>query len=77
MLRGRDYVNGKLVAAKARIDLAPGDDVTFETPGGGGYGPPAARDPALIATDLREGLVTAAGVAASYPAVLPRVVSDV
>jgi uncharacterized membrane protein len=35
------------------------------------------RDPALIATDLREGLVTAAGVAASYPAVLPRVVSDV
>ena len=74
---GRDYVNGKLVAAKARIDLAPGDDVTFETPGGGGYGPPAARDPALIATDLREGLVTAAGVAASYPAVLPRVVSDV
>jgi N-methylhydantoinase B len=35
---GRDLVNGKPVAAKGRYTLAPGDLVTFDTPGGGGFG---------------------------------------
>ena len=35
---GRDLVNGKVVPAKGRYALAPGDLVTFETPGGGGIG---------------------------------------
>ena len=35
---GRDLVNGKPVAAKGRYALAPGDVVTFDTPGGGGFG---------------------------------------
>jgi N-methylhydantoinase B len=30
-------------------------------PGGGGYGPPAERDPALRTRDLQQGYVTAAG----------------
>lgn len=63
---GRDYVNGKLVPAKARIDLAPNDLVCFETAGGGGFGPPAERDRAQIASDLSEGFVTVAGVEADY-----------
>jgi N-methylhydantoinase B len=34
------------------IALQPGDRVRVRTPGGGGYGNPAARDPALIAEDV-------------------------
>jgi len=35
---GRNLVNGTPVAAKATLDLAAGDLVTLETPGGGGFG---------------------------------------
>jgi N-methylhydantoinase B len=35
------------------IDLKPGDRVLVRTPGGGGYGDPARRDPKLIAEDIR------------------------
>jgi N-methylhydantoinase B len=38
--------------------LAPGDSVTFRTAGGGGYGEPRDRDPARVAADLREGLIS-------------------
>jgi N-methylhydantoinase B len=37
------------------IALQPGDSVRVRTPGGGGYGDPAARDPALIDEDVRLG----------------------
>ncbi len=40
------------------IALKPGDRVRVRTPGGGGYGSPAARDPALIAEDVRLGRYT-------------------
>ena len=36
--RGRNLVNGRPVPAKATLDLAAGDIVTIETPGGGGWG---------------------------------------
>jgi N-methylhydantoinase B len=48
-------VNGKQVAAKARIVLQPGDTLTFETPGGGGFGPPAERSAEARTTDTAEG----------------------
>ena len=32
--------------------------MTVELPGGGGYGPPAARDPARVLDDVREGYVS-------------------
>jgi N-methylhydantoinase B len=35
---GVNRVNGAVVGAKVAIDLKPGDVVTIETPGGGGYG---------------------------------------
>jgi N-methylhydantoinase B len=41
------------------ITLAPGDRVRVRTPGGGGYGDPAKRDPALVAEDVRLGRYTA------------------
>jgi N-methylhydantoinase B len=37
---GRNLLNGKPLPAKADVDLAAGDVVTIETPGGGGYGEP-------------------------------------
>jgi N-methylhydantoinase B len=41
----------------AGLRLVEGDAVTIVTPGAGGYGPPAERDPALIEVDRREGKV--------------------
>ncbi|MEY4983418.1 MAG: hypothetical protein RIR62_1684 [Pseudomonadota bacterium] len=41
------------------IALSPGDRVRVRTPGGGGYGDPAKRDPAAIAEDLRLGRYSA------------------
>ena len=42
------------------IPLQVGDRVEVMTPGGGGYGDPFARDPALVARDVRRGYYTAA-----------------
>ncbi|WP_103256270.1 hydantoinase B/oxoprolinase family protein [Tabrizicola aquatica] len=49
------------------IALEPGDRVRVRTPGGGGYGPPAARDPALVAEDVRLGRYTAEEAARLWP----------
>ncbi len=44
--------------AKGRSILQPGDRLTIRYAGGGGYGPPAERDPALVERDLRNGLIS-------------------
>ncbi len=42
---GRTTLNGRTLPAKWRGELRPGDVLSIETPGGGGYGaPPAGRD---------------------------------
>lgn len=43
---------------KRKYRLEPGKRVTLELPGGGGYGPPEARDPESRARDRREGYTT-------------------
>jgi N-methylhydantoinase B/oxoprolinase/acetone carboxylase alpha subunit len=40
------------------ILLHPGDQVKILMPGGGGYGDPADRDPALVKADLENGFIT-------------------
>jgi N-methylhydantoinase B len=35
---GRNLLNGEPLPAKCRVHLEPGDVLTIETPGGGGYG---------------------------------------
>ena len=40
------------------IAIGPGDRVEVMTPGGGGYGDPFARDPALVARDVRRAYYT-------------------
>jgi N-methylhydantoinase B len=55
------------LASKMRgINLAKGQSVRLETPGGGGFGPPENRDPVAIAQDVALGYVTADRATALY-----------
>ncbi|WP_246722595.1 hydantoinase B/oxoprolinase family protein [Aureimonas sp. OT7] len=42
------------------VTLQPGERVVSYSAGGGGYGAPTARDPALVLQDVREGMLTVA-----------------
>ncbi|MBI3824434.1 MAG: hydantoinase B/oxoprolinase family protein [Candidatus Rokubacteria bacterium] len=46
------------------VSILPGDVLFVESMGGGGYGEPKDRDPRAIETDLANGVVTRAGLAA-------------
>jgi N-methylhydantoinase B/oxoprolinase/acetone carboxylase alpha subunit len=48
------------------VEFQPGDRIRLWTPGGGGYGDPAERDPAAIEEDLREGYISKAGAQRDY-----------
>ncbi|MFZ5710044.1 MAG: hydantoinase B/oxoprolinase family protein [Pseudomonadota bacterium] len=49
------------------IPLSPGDRVRVRTPGGGGWGAPAARDPALVDEDVRLGRYSADAARRLWP----------
>jgi N-methylhydantoinase B len=60
---GRDGATGRVflesgapVKAKGHTRVEPGDCLVIQTPGGAGYGDPAARAPALIERDRENGL---------------------
>jgi len=40
------------------VMLHRGDELYYRTAGGGGYGPPAERDPDLVLADVRDGYVS-------------------
>jgi N-methylhydantoinase B len=46
--------------------LRAGETVEIVTPGAGGYGPPAERDPATVARDLADGRIDPATAVAIY-----------
>jgi N-methylhydantoinase B len=48
----------ELSSKTSSIVLAAGETVRIETGGGGGYGDPAERDPAALATDQRNGKIS-------------------
>jgi N-methylhydantoinase B len=52
------------------IVLQAGDVIRVRTPGGGGYGDPFTREPALVARDVRRGYFDAAEAAGQYGVVL-------
>ncbi|MGQ0565517.1 MAG: hydantoinase B/oxoprolinase family protein [Gemmobacter sp.] len=49
------------------LDVGRGDRVALVTGGGGVWGDPARRDPASVARDVQDGLITAAEAGALYP----------
>jgi N-methylhydantoinase A/oxoprolinase/acetone carboxylase beta subunit/N-methylhydantoinase B/oxoprolinase/acetone carboxylase alpha subunit len=61
---GSEGAPGEILINRAPIDirsqymLKKGDEITIRTPGGGGYGRPAERNPIAIENDLNEGYIT-------------------
>jgi N-methylhydantoinase B len=51
------------------LALRPGDWIQVRTPGGGGYGDPRQRDPALVERDIRRGYLTREEAKQQYGAV--------
>jgi N-methylhydantoinase B len=59
------------------LKLAPGETLRIVSPGGGGYGDPFARDPALVRQDVANGFIDAATAADRYGVVLAHGAVDV
>ena len=59
-----------LVSKVTDVKIRQGQKVRLETPGGGGFGDPASRDPELIARDLRLGYISPAAATRDYKVVL-------
>jgi len=57
-LRHADGTERELRTKETGVELCPGDVLRVSSGGGGGWGPPENRDPALRAADAAEGLVS-------------------
>ena len=69
--KGRlSLASGASLAIKGLQIIPAGDRLIVEMPGGGGYGAPHMRDPALVARDVRFGLIEATEAEAAYGVVL-------
>ena len=81
--QGGEYVSPHL-SKDEDIRLVAGDTISVRTPGGGGYGDPWQREPALVARDVARGYFTVADAARDYgvvvagddPATLDRPATD-
>jgi N-methylhydantoinase B len=60
----------KDLPSKCTFLVPPGAVVRYETCGGGGYADPYARDPDLVARDVRDGKVSASRAANAYGVVI-------
>lgn len=58
--------SGAAIPPKGRTPIPAGDRLILEMPGGAGYGDPHERDPALLAADIRDGLVSAEAAERDY-----------
>ena len=56
----------ELFSKVARIEMKVGDAMRIETPGAGGYGPPAERTVEALAADLKSGKVSRAAAERDY-----------
>jgi len=55
--RGENLIDGESVPSKTSVEVGAGTTVSIRTPGGGGHGDPADRDPAARERDRRDGKV--------------------
>ena len=67
--QGGDYVSPHL-SKDEDIRVVAGDAIAVGTPGGGGYGDPWQRSPALVARDVARGYFTAADALRDYGVVV-------
>jgi N-methylhydantoinase B len=58
--------SGKTLRTKGFQIIPDGDRLLLKLPGGAGMGDPTTRDPALVARDVRDGLVSADNARALY-----------
>jgi N-methylhydantoinase B len=49
--------DNKRLGSKLTVSLQKGDVISYQTCGGGGYGPPEEREPAAVLADVREGKI--------------------
>ncbi|MCB9101966.1 MAG: hydantoinase B/oxoprolinase family protein [Anaerolineales bacterium] len=55
---------------KSRYPLQPGQHVVLKLPGGGGFNPPALRDPQRVLDDVRQGYVSLDRAATAYGVII-------
>ena len=67
--QGGEYVSPHL-SKDEDIRAVAGDTIIVRTPGGGGYGDPWQRDPALVARDVARGYLSVADARRDYGVVL-------
>ena len=68
--RGRDGELSDELGSYARVVLEPGETIVSMSSAGGGYGPPAERDPRRVEKDVREGWITVGRARDVYGVVL-------
>jgi N-methylhydantoinase B len=69
--KGRlSLATGASLAIKGLQIIPAGDRLIVEMPGGGGYGDPFTRDPALVARDVHHGLIEPDAAEADYGVIL-------
>ena len=70
--KARFLVNGEPGNPYGLTHLTPGDLVTIDAPGGGGYGDPLEREPEMVEADVAEGYVTLERAGSEYGVVIDR-----
>ena len=62
--------SGKTLRSKGRQSIPQGDRIVLELPGGGGYGPPGAREAEKVREDVADDLITREAAKSDYGVVL-------
>ena len=65
------------LSSKCVIELKPGDTVSFQTPGGGGYGSPLERDPERVLVDVTLGKINFKRARECYGVIIDNLTNDV
>ena len=75
--RAKFLVNGVSGNPYGLTQLKPGDEVTIDAPGGGGYGNAFERDPEMVLSDVMEGYVSIESARDDYGVVIDPETSQV